>query len=137
MRSNKDYSSVPVIVLQLIVQNASLPRGHASIRIQQYVGIITCMRLVLLRANDMDREDVHVEKKVAHGNPRVSHHMVCSIHGVSMGLTAHGLLRSLMTSVDINILTSLYSALFTALEKTTGHYMVNNGFIRLLAPEDV
>ena len=36
--------------------NASLPRGHASIRIQQYVGIITCMGLVLLRANEMDRE---------------------------------------------------------------------------------
>ena len=46
---------------------------------------------------------VHVEKKVAHGNPRVSHDMVCSIDDVSMGLTAHGLLRSLMTSVDINI----------------------------------
>ena len=29
--------------------------------------------------------------------------MVCSIHGVSMGLTAHGLLFSLMTSVAINI----------------------------------
>ena len=43
---------------------------------------------------------VHVEKKVAHGNPRVSHDMVCSIHGVSMCLTAHGLLRS---SVDIDI----------------------------------
>ena len=43
---------------------------------------------------------VHVEKKVAHGNPRVSHDMVCSIDDVSMGLTAHGLLRSLMTSVD-------------------------------------
>ena len=28
---------------------------------------------------------VHVEKKV------VSHYMVCSIDGVSMGLTAHGL----------------------------------------------
>ena len=27
------------------------------IRIQQYVGIITCMGLVLLRANEMDRED--------------------------------------------------------------------------------
>ena len=40
----------------VIVQNASLPRGHASIRIQQYVGIITCMGLVLLRANEMDRE---------------------------------------------------------------------------------
>ena len=37
----------------VIVQNASLPRGHASIRIQQYVGIITCMGLVLLR----DREE--------------------------------------------------------------------------------
>ena len=75
---------------------------------------------------------VHVEKKVAHGNPRVSHDMVCSIDDVSMGLTAHGLLRSLMTS--------LYSALFTALEKKTGHYMVNNGFMnksRMLAPEDV
>ena len=87
----------------------------------------------------MDREDVHVEKKVAHGNPRVSHDMVCSIHGVSMGLTAHGLLRSLMTSVDI-LLASLYSALFTALEKITGHYMANNGFMnksRLLAPEDL
>ena len=46
---------------------------------------------------------VRVEKKVAHGNPRVSHDMVCSIHGVSMGLTAHGLLRSLMTSADILI----------------------------------
>ena len=46
---------------------------------------------------------VHVEKKVAHGNPRVSHFMVCSIDGVSMGLIAHGLLRSLMTSVDIDI----------------------------------
>ena len=46
---------------------------------------------------------VHVEKKVAHGNPRVSHDMVCSIDDVSMGLTAHGLLRSLMTSVDILI----------------------------------
>ena len=34
---------------------------------------------------------VHVENKVAHGNPRVSHDMVCSIHDVSMGLTAHGL----------------------------------------------
>ena len=58
---------------------------------------------------------VHVEKKVAHGNPRVSHDMVCSIDGVSMCLTAHGLLRSLMTctSVDINILTSLYSASLT------------------------
>ena len=55
----------------VLVQNASLPRGHASIRIQQYVGIITCMGLVLLRANEMDREDVHVEKKEAHGNPRV------------------------------------------------------------------
>ena len=44
---------------------------------------------------------VHVEKKVAHGKPRVSHYMVCSIDGVSMGLTAHGLLRS--TSVDIDI----------------------------------
>ena len=41
----------------VIVQHASLPRGHASIRIQQYVGIITCMGLVLLRANEMDRED--------------------------------------------------------------------------------
>ena len=83
---------------------------------------------------------VHVEKKVAHGNPRVSHYMVCSIHGVFQGLTAHGLLRSLMTSVAINILTSLYSAFFTALEKKTGLYMVNNGFMnksRLLAPEDV
>ena len=39
------------------MQNASLPRGHASIRIQQYVGIITCMGLVLLRANEIDRED--------------------------------------------------------------------------------
>ena len=29
---------------------------------------------------------VHVGKKVGHGNPRVSHYMVCSIHGVSMGL---------------------------------------------------
>ena len=87
-----------------IVQNASLPRGHASIRIQQYVGIITCMGLVLLRANEMDTDDcIHVENKVAHGNPRVSHDMVCSIHGVSMGLTAHGLLRSLSTSVDIDI----------------------------------
>ena len=57
---------------------------------------------------------VHVEKKVAHRNPRVSHDMVCSIHGVFQGLTAHGLLRSL------SILTSLYSALFTALEKKTG-----------------
>ena len=46
---------------------------------------------------------VHVEKKVAHGNPRVSHDMVCSIDDVSMGLTAHGLLRSLMTSVYIDI----------------------------------
>ena len=46
---------------------------------------------------------VHVEKKVAHGNPRVPHYMVCSIHGVFQGLTAHGLLRSLMTSVDIDI----------------------------------
>ena len=49
------------------------------------------------------RATLHVEKKVAHGNPRVSHDMVCSIHGVSMGLTAHGLLFSLMTSVDIDI----------------------------------
>ena len=40
----------------VVVQHASLPRGHASIRIQQYVGIITCMGLVLLRANEMDRE---------------------------------------------------------------------------------
>ena len=40
----------------VLVQHASLPRGHASIRIQQYVGIITCMGLVLLRANEMDRE---------------------------------------------------------------------------------
>ena len=48
------------------------------------------------------------EAEVAHENPRVSHayDMVCSTHG---GLTAHGLLRSLMTSVDINVLT-LYSA---------------------------
>ena len=60
------------------MQNARLPRGHASIRIQQYVGIITCMGLLLLRPNEMDREDVHVEKKVAHGNPRVSHDMVYS-----------------------------------------------------------
>ena len=29
--------------------------------------------------------------------------MVCSIDDVSMGLTAHGLLRSLMTSVAIDI----------------------------------
>ena len=43
--------------MSVIVHNASLPRGHASIRIQQYVGIITCMGLVLLRANEMDRED--------------------------------------------------------------------------------
>ena len=56
--------------------------GMLLFRIQQYVGIITCMGLVLLRANEMDREDVHVEKKVAHGNPRVPHYMVCSIHGV-------------------------------------------------------
>ena len=41
----------------VIVQHASLPRGHVSIRIQQYVGIITCMGLVLLRDNEMDRED--------------------------------------------------------------------------------
>ena len=36
----------------------------------------------------MDREDC--KKKEAHVNPRVSHYMymVCSIHGVSMGLTA-------------------------------------------------
>ena len=27
----------------VIVQHASLPKGHASIRIQQYVGIITCI----------------------------------------------------------------------------------------------
>ena len=44
---------------------------------------------------------VHVEKKVAHGNPKVPHYMVCSIYGVC--LTAHGLLRSLSTSVDIDI----------------------------------
>ena len=43
--------------MSVIVQHASLPGGHASIHIQQYVGIITCMGLVLLRANDMDRED--------------------------------------------------------------------------------
>ena len=43
--------------MPVIVQHASLPRGDASIRIQQYVGIITCMGLVLLRANEMDRED--------------------------------------------------------------------------------
>ena len=43
--------------MSVIVHNASLPRGHASIRIRQYVGIITCMGLVLLRANEMDRED--------------------------------------------------------------------------------
>ena len=50
--SKKDWGSMSVIV-----QPASLPGGHASIRIQQYVGIITCMGLVLLRDNEMDRED--------------------------------------------------------------------------------
>ena len=49
--SKKEWGSMFVIV-----QHASLPREHASIRIQQYVGIITCMGLVLLRANEMDRE---------------------------------------------------------------------------------
>ena len=82
------------------MQNASLPRGHASIRIQQYVGIITCMGLVLLRANEMDRDDCTCGEE---SNPRVSHYVVCSIDDASMGLTAHGLLRSLMTSVDILI----------------------------------
>ena len=52
---------------------------------------------------------VHVEKKVAHGNPRV---LVCSIHGVSMGLTAHGLLRSLSTSVDIDIYVYVFSIIY-------------------------
>ena len=78
---------------------------------------------------------VHVEKKVAHGNPRVSHDMVCSIDDVSMGSR----LVTLINDIS-GILTSLYSALFTALEKKTGHYMANNGFMnksRLLAPEDV
>ena len=60
---------------------------------------------------------VHVEKKVAHGNPSVSHHMVCSIHayGVSMGLTAHGLLRTLMTSVYIGIF--VFSIIYCIEEK--------------------
>ena len=35
----------------------SAKRACFYIRIQQFVGIITCMGLVLLRANDMDRED--------------------------------------------------------------------------------
>ena len=65
--SKKEWGSKSVLV-----QNASLPRGHASIRIQQYVGIITCMGLVLLRANEMDREDCTCgEESIAHGNPRV------------------------------------------------------------------
>ena len=38
--SKQDCGSMPVIV-----QHASLPGGHASIRIQQYAGIITCMGL--------------------------------------------------------------------------------------------
>ena len=67
----------------------------------------------------MDTDDcIHVENKVAHGNPRVSHDMVCSIHGVSMGLTAHGLLRSLSTSVDIDIF--VFSIIYCIGEKKLG-----------------
>ena len=89
--------------LQLIVQNASLPRGHASIRIQQYVGIITCMGLVLLRANEMDREDCTCgEESSTWESQRVTSYGIHA-YGESMGLTAHGLLRSLSTSVYIDI----------------------------------
>ena len=58
--SKKDCGFMPVIV-----QNASLPGGHASIRIQQHhnmYGTIT---------NEMDREVCTCEKNEAHRNPRV------------------------------------------------------------------
>ena len=59
--SKKDCGFMPVIV-----QNASLPGGHASIRIQQHhnmYGTILPMRWT--------EKSVHVEKNEAHGNPRV------------------------------------------------------------------
>ena len=90
----------------VVVQHASLPRGHASIRIQQYVGIITCMGLVLLRANDMDREDCTRGEESSSWESQSACHIICCVPYM-VCLAAHGLLRS---SVDINILTSLYSA---------------------------
>ena len=84
------------------MQNASLPRGHASIRIQQYVGIITCMGLVLLRDNEMDREDCTCgEESSTWESQSATLYGVFHTWCISMGLTAHGLLRSSSTSVDI------------------------------------
>ena len=74
--------------MSVIVQNASLPGGHASIRIQQHHNM--------------------------YGTSTCACHIICCVPYM-VCLTAHGLLRS---SVDINILTSLYSAmLFTAFWK--------------------
>ena len=124
------------------MQNASLPRGHASIRIQQYVGIIlTCMGLVLLRDNDMDREDCSCgEESSTWESQRVTSYGVFHTWCIN-GFNCSRLVTLIKyISGYFNILTSLYLALFTALEKKIGHYMVNNGLMnksRLLAPEDV
>ena len=98
--SKKEWGSKSVLV-----QNASLPRGHASIRIQQYVGIITCMGLVLLRANEMDREDCTCGEERSSSESQSARHIICCVPYM-VCLTAHGLLRS---SVDINILSYLYN----------------------------
>ena len=88
--------------MSVIVQNASLPGRHASMRIQQHHNMYG------ISTNEMDRE---VCKERSSSESQSACHIIhCVPYMVC--LTAHGLLRS---SVDINILTSLYSAmLFTA-----------------------
>ena len=94
--SKKDCGFMPVIV-----QNASLPGGHASIRIQQHhnmYGTIT---------NEMDREVCTCGEERSSWESQSARHIICCVPYM-VCLTAHGLLRS---SVDFNILTSLYSAM--------------------------
>ena len=64
----------------VIVQNARLPRRNASIRIRQYVDTATFMGLVVLRPMRWTEKAVRVRvrrRKEVHGNPRMSHFLVC------------------------------------------------------------
>ena len=67
-----------------IVQDTRLSRRNASIRIRQYLDTVECMGLVLLRPAPMRWTEKAVRvsvivrrRKEVHGNPRMSHFLVC------------------------------------------------------------
>ena len=67
-----------------IVQDTRLSRRNASIRIRQYLDTVEYMGLVLLRPAPMRLTEKAVRvsvivrrRKEVHGNPRMSHFLVC------------------------------------------------------------